>query len=507
MEENKSDKKSESKYLTLKNPYIITLICILALALIIRVYFVYHTPGQTLWWDEAEYMSTANHWAFGVPYDLNPQRPPLFQFLAAVLLMAGAGEIAIRLLLVVVPSVLLVYSLYLLGKEMYSKETGLIAAFLGVASWTFLFWTNRVQPDFFSMAFSVLAIYFMWKHWKQPSVKNVLLSGFFAALGFYFKVSALLVPMIFIVFLLVKDRLAAFKDKHYYYFSAAFITTLIPYFIWSYITFGTPFAFRAGYSNAIGTSIPFGWYNIGYYYALTEGLTFVLFIIGLIIGLKFIFYLDVLAKDKKRCFNPDLFGIIAFIVTSAFYIFYIRYTDDRWVFIWIPFIFFFVGQALEKIYKWISKKNVLAAFAIVLLLLAFCAYSQVSQASSLIDMKKDSYAPVKDAALWIKANSNRTDSVFSVSLTQTTYYTEDNVSTYSLVPQLANATEFDKMVLADKPRYITWSIFEQHPNWTVDWMTGHIAKKDVNIVYGVAADASQTQPALLIFAPDYKRFS
>ena len=389
---------------------------------------------------------------------------------------------------------------------MYSKETGLIAAFLGAVSWTLLFWTNRVQPDFFSMAFSVLSIYFMWKHWRNPNTKHVLLAGMFAALGFYFKISALLVPMIFIVFLLIKDRAAAFKDKHNYYFSAAFLGTLVPYFIWSYLTFGTAFAFRKGYTPE-SLHYVFGWYNLQFYYTLTEGLTFALFIIGVILALKFVLFVDVLAKDKKKCFDPDLFGILALLFISAFYIFYIKNTDDRWVFLWMPFIFFFVAQALEKIYAWISKKNVLAAFAIVIILLAFCGYSQFSHASSTIENKKDTYSQVRDAGLWMKANSNKTDGIFSVSLTQTIYYSERNVTTYSIIPQFTNYTQFDAMVLADKPRYIEWSVFETHPDWVGEWIVKHYEeKKDISVVYAKFADAENTQPILAVFQPNYKKF-
>src|SRR3989344_5842992 len=81
------------------------IIAIMILAIVVRIYFFIQTSGQAMWWDEAEYMASAKHWAFGVPYDLNPQRPPLFQLLGAILLMIGFSEAMIQFLIVVIPSI------------------------------------------------------------------------------------------------------------------------------------------------------------------------------------------------------------------------------------------------------------------------------------------------------------------------------------------------------------------------------------------------------------------
>ncbi len=512
-DKNMQEEKKSEKEIKIGSDKIFkySIIGVIVIAFIIRVYYFFHTPGQTLWWDEAEYMATAKHWAFGVPYNLNPQRPPLFQALAALIFALGAGENVIKFVLTLLPSVALVYAVYLLGKEMYSKEVGLIGAFLAAVSWTFLFWTDRVQPDFFSMFFQVLAVYFMWKYWKgynenKPRNNMAIYAAIFAALGFYFKVSALLVPLVFIVFILVKDRWKGFEMKGHWYFAAAYIATLVPYFIWSQITFGTPFAFRAGYSNALGTAQPFAWYTMSFFYSLLDNLSFVLFAIGLILALKFVLYPDLLAKDRKKCFDSDIFSVILFVLVSAFYIFYIRGAEDRWVFIWLPFMFYIIGNLLVKIYNWGRKKSAIGAFIVVILILGIVGFSQVQAAGGLIDMKKDSYAPVRDAGLWMKANSNPGDGIFSVSYTQTVYYTERNVTTYSLIPQLPNSTEFDKMVLADKPRYIMWSIFETHPSWTIEWIQKHMSKGDIQLVYGVPISPNSQQPALAVFAPDYSKF-
>lgn len=489
-------KKSENKLaLFLKNYGNVSLIAILIIATIIRFYYLFTTSGQPLWWDEAEYMATAVHWASDVPYNLNPQRPPLFQFFSAIIFNIGLGEQTIKFLLVSIPSIFLVFSVYLLGKEMYGRKIGIIAAFLTAISWSLVFWSARVQPDFFSLSFQLISILFMWKFWKNGQSKLVLYSGFFAALGFYFKVSALLVPLTFILFIFIKDRLSAFKNKNYWMFSIAFLITLAPYFIWSLIQFGDPLAFRAGYSNQIiSPTHEFAWNTLSFFYSLTDDILFWLFIFGLIMSLKFIFYLDVLSKNKEKCFDPDLFGIILLVVVSAFYIFYIRGVEDRWVFLWLPFIFFFAAKSLVSLEKTVSKKDKTLAGIIVMGLLLAIFFLQVSHFHSLIENKKTTYAAVKEVGLWLQDNANPGDKLISQSYTQSVYYSHLNVST---LRGIENAESFDKYLAENNPKYLQVSAFETHPEWINSWVQSNQNNLIVVAIY--YADQSQTQPVLILY--------
>src|SRR3989344_960618 len=404
-------KKKQFVLKYLNNPKRLILIAILLLTIAIRLYFYTTASGQTLWWDEAEYMSTAKKWAFDVPYELNPQRPPLFQFLSALAFIIGLGENFIRLAFVILPSILLVLAIYLLGKEMFNDKIGLIAA----------------------------------------------------ALGFYFKVSALLVPMIFMIFIAITDRLSAFKKKDYYVFAAIFLITLVPYFIWSEVTFDNPMGFRTGYTPD-SLQFPTGWYNIKFYYLLTEGVTFWAFMLGAVMALQFLLYIDILAREKKKCLDPNIFSILVLVFISAFYIFYIKNTDDRWVFLWMPFIFLLAGKGIMTIYSFVMRYNKAIASIVVIVILAYAMYGQVSHAKQLVDIKKGTYSPVKEAGLWIKENSDENAKVLSISYTQSTYYTERNVSTYS---RIENTSAFERYLHENRPDYVQASIFEPHPSWMI----------------------------------------
>jgi len=63
------ENRTERIKLWLKDPYNLTLVIIIVLAFAIRLYYFFITKNQPLWWDEAEYMATAKHWAFNVSYN------------------------------------------------------------------------------------------------------------------------------------------------------------------------------------------------------------------------------------------------------------------------------------------------------------------------------------------------------------------------------------------------------------------------------------------------------
>jgi hypothetical protein len=270
---------------------------------------------------------------------------------------------------------------------------------------------------------------------------------------------------------------------------------LIPYFIWSQVTFGTPFAFREGYSNAVGSAVPFGWYNLGFFYSLTGGVLFVLFLIGLFIALRFILYLDIIAKDRRAAFNPEIFSIISLVIVSAFYIFYIRGTEDRWVFLWLPFIFFFVSNSIDKISELVEGYAKGLGIIILVGLLLIVVYSQYTHGNELILNKKDSYAPIKQAALWMKDNSNKTDLIVSASITQTTYYSERNVSTFSSAAKTPE--EYNQFIYQNEPRFIEVSAFEGQPEWLNSWID--VNQKSLNPVKVYYADPARTQPIVIIY--------
>jgi len=484
----------------LKDKYNLLFLAIIIFAAILRISLLIHTQGQTFWWDEAEYGATAKHFSSDLYYPLNVQRPFIFPWIVSLFISVGLGETFIKFLVVIIPSIALVVSIYMLGTRMFSKPIGLISAFLASISWTFLFWSTRLQPDFASMFFQVMSIFFMWGYWQKPKTSSIMLAAVFASLGFQFKVSGLLVPAIFLVFVLLKEHLTFLKKKDYWIALATFVIVLIPQLIYTKIVFGSVSAFflGSGYAGEVLVGNPIGWYVLKFFYSLLNVVLFVLFIIGLIMSLKFVLYLDILAKNKEKFFDASIFSVLSLIIVAAFYIFYIRGAEDRWLFLWLPFLFFLIGQALLYIYSKLKTYGTALAIIAVVALLAIAAYGQIKQGTALIDSKEQTYLPVKLAGLWIRDHSNPSDVVLSISYPQTAYYSERTVKSYSAIK---NESDFDSILEKEHPRYFTQSLFEPHPPTIQDWINHHQDRLTIVQVYSL--DKDNTQPVLIIYEVKY----
>ncbi len=166
-----------------------SLIIILFLALILRLINL----NQSLWWDEAinvVYAQGSNFWWFVTKYPLGDFHPPgYFVILWIWGHLFNFSEISVRLPSIIF-GVLTIYLTYLIGKELFGKKTGLVAAlFLAVAP-LHIYYSQEVRM-YSLAAFAVsLSSYFLLKllhgrHnflWYAVSLGLVLYSDYTAYL-------------------------------------------------------------------------------------------------------------------------------------------------------------------------------------------------------------------------------------------------------------------------------------------------------------------------------------
>src|SRR5690606_23843864 len=147
--------------------------------------------------------------------------------------------------------------------------------------WSLLFWTARFQPDFFSLSFQLLAVFFFWKLLKNNNKKEAIFLGVFTALSFYFKISALLVPLSLFLFIVFRDRLDFIKNKNYWIALGAFILSMVPFLIWQFTVFGNPLAFAPSYSGDFNEGRAPGWMTLDFIYQFPKALFFIFFLVGI----------------------------------------------------------------------------------------------------------------------------------------------------------------------------------------------------------------------------------
>ncbi|MFH1210162.1 MAG: glycosyltransferase family 39 protein [archaeon] len=496
---NEQENKLEDKIKEfLKDKYHLILIGVILLALIIRLYFLIKTYNQPLWWDESEYINIAKYWSStGPEYEINPQRPPFFMLLLALLYLIGSSEFIARFVMVLIPSVLMVLFTYLIGKDMFDKKIGLISSFIMSIFWLIIFNTARMHTDALAIAFNIATIYFFWKGYiKKKGNHNLYLMGFFLGLGFLTRLEGALMGVVILLFLIITERLKFLKNKHLWFSFLITMLTILPYLIWTSTYFGKVFAFSHGYSSVFTstvTSQPFAWYMLNFMYSYFEWGLAIMFFIGLFCLYPLILKFDLLLKDKAPEVKVDLFLLIWIIVHLIFFIFITRGGEDRWLLPISAALFIITARGIMYIHDLIKNYSKQIALIVIFVILIFGAYQQLNHSYKIIELKKDSYLQEKIAGEWLKERVNDNDIIFSNNeQSPFTYYIGKRVR-----GRLSSETDFLNDVRESKATYYIITAFYPSPSWTFE-----ISQKYQELFTPIQAfffDKEMTKPAVIIF--------
>ncbi|MBU3912760.1 MAG: DUF63 family protein, partial [Nanoarchaeota archaeon] len=275
------------------------------------------------------------------------------------------------------------------------------------------------------------------------------------------------------------------------------------YLLWSQAYYGNAFAFRSGYGGI--QSIPLGWNLISLVYDYPELGFFIFFVVGLLTLIPMFLSLDILLLKRDKTYYADFFMLLSILFTLAFFIYFLRTGENRWLILMSIGIFAISAKGIALIYSLINKDiSKILAILLLLAMLSSGAYFQLKHADNIIKLKIDSYSQVKEAALWMKSNSNSSDIIATASLTQTVFYSERKAITF-LSPELNRAytsEEFTELIKKLRPKFFVISIFEPWvPQWTYSYPQEH--PEQLKPVKAWFSDAQQQQPLLVIYELNY----
>ena len=198
----------------IKNNYI--LIGIISIGAILRFYKL---DFQSVWLDELHTMKEADpKFSFSEVYaDVidHEQMPPLYFYTVNLLFkLFGYTSFVVRFYSAII-GVFGIYFTYLLGKEMFSKRVGIIAAALISVNYFQLFYSQEARPYIFLYLLSILSFYYLIRYLKDNSIKNALAHGFIAGLMISFHFFGLFVLFSQYVLLLIFLILSQEKEKFF----------------------------------------------------------------------------------------------------------------------------------------------------------------------------------------------------------------------------------------------------------------------------------------------------
>lgn len=195
------------------------LLLILLLASILRFY---HIDFQSIWLDEIHTMIESNpKMPYKEFYDimvLREQMPHLYFLLAKCFsFIFGHTTLVIRSLSAII-GILSVYSIFLLGKEIYDKKTGLFASAILTVNYFHIWYSQEARPYVLLSLFTILSFYRLVVLVKEYNIKNAIYYGLFTALmisthffGLFVLVSQFLIILYFLFESSKNDRKKIFK--------------------------------------------------------------------------------------------------------------------------------------------------------------------------------------------------------------------------------------------------------------------------------------------------------
>ena len=469
--------------------YDLAFIGVFIFAVAARLYFFYITQDQALWWDSAEYVNMAKDFAGTYNAEWWPGRPILMSLLWAGMLKLGFDEISLKFIVTIFSIVGILFS-YLVIKEMYDKKTAVITAFLLSAFWMHLFYSARMLVDVPSLTMWTIILYFFWRAVHTKEWKYYALTGIFVSLGTLLRFPVLIIGAVILIYLLATERHKFLFDKNFWIMSASGIGILIPYFIWSTLKFGSPLYQITFGSGAAGQT--FGLPSLLKYITLfpayfqITGLIFL--IIGLYIFIDVILGFDLLNKDHGETVKAN-FLILLWLLIPLFYFATQSRAEERYIMFIFPAAFLIITKGILYAENLIKKVNVNFAKIIAIIFIFIIVLMQLSAANFTIVNASQSYAPVKEAGMWIKENSPPELTVYTMSVPQIHYYTERTTLSYG-----GGSEAFDKIIADGKPAYFVLSIFESHPEWVGNYLATNPALETVRVY-----NDQNGSPVLIIF--------
>lgn len=175
---------------------------------------IYHADFQSIWDDEIVTIRETNPFisfkdAKAIFYEYDNMPPLYFIVLRCLFTVFGYSTLVLRLFSAVL-GILGIYGIYLLGKELINKKTGLYAALILSVNYFNIYYSQEGRPYTFLVLFTVLSFYRLVRFINVPTIANALLYALFTVLmlyGQYFSIFTFAGQcLILLYFLVTKEK-------------------------------------------------------------------------------------------------------------------------------------------------------------------------------------------------------------------------------------------------------------------------------------------------------------
>ncbi len=438
----------------------IILMLILLITFITRMYYSTHC----IWVDEARDLAVAKNIAeklriehFGQPFT---QHPFFYHIIIAVFMKLGMEKIAGAVTLSLFSTLLTLFT-YLLGKEMYNQEVGLISAMLITFHPMIWFLSERILPDIPYVAMMTATAYYFIRWLKTNNTKMLYTTAILTGMSVFTKFPAVIMIPIFFITALLKKRHKLLINYKIYIGALLGIIAFSPYMIHSYLTTGTPFDIK----EVIGWgTTPEGGVDVQsmtyYLFNILETLEKPLAIFS-IMGFATMF----LFKKKKVEAIFQIIWVITFF--TAFSMFSVKVT--RYLLPIISMLCIAGGLGIWKISKDFMAIDKIFKYAPYLLISAFLLFSIQPTISSITENAKG-FCKLEEAGNWLEQHSSENDVIYAGSYVILHYYSNRN----NITPYPKTQQEFESNLEEKNPKYLILDKWERtQPPWVFEYINNN----------------------------------
>lgn len=462
------------------------LILVLALLLHLTVFSYVTQFLQTAFWDESENLLLGKSiaWTFmgktlPTQEGIAPHREwGISMFYAPFFLLFGneGVETVIRFVLMLV-AVCGVYFAYIAVNEMFKGDKhqeryALLSAFGMAIQWTYLFFAPRFTMYIIAPFLFFLAVYFWWKYWNTKKLRYLVVSFLIQGLGMIIYYSTAFLVLIIGMYLISINR-RFYTDKNLWIAGGITLLALMPYFIYSQITYGAPIP-RLSAVVAAGSYGEGGIQYLGGYIPVVASMLTLPFLVLFFIGLAVLYpvwlSLDIILKGKDEQKSKWLFVIYWLLVVFVLYsisAYRQGVIYDAYLLIMFPALFLVCGAAVSFFYDLLeSKVHRIAAVGFLLIFLLLGIFFQYNMALSTIDGKARSFSEIQQAGYDLKIMTKPDEVSVSASVPQLEYYSERRITG---IGRDETESVWEARVLPQHPKYLLLTRYEPHPAFMNDY--------------------------------------
>ena len=150
---------------------------------------LYHLNFQSPWLDEIHTLNEANpKLSFNEVHDallIAEPHPPLYFFIMNVVFKIFGYSIFIARMVSAIIGIAGLYSIYLLGKELFSKKVGIFAMILLSVNYFHIYYSQDARMYGLLFLTTTLSFYYLTRLIKIPTLKNTLIFGLVSTLMIY----------------------------------------------------------------------------------------------------------------------------------------------------------------------------------------------------------------------------------------------------------------------------------------------------------------------------------